>query len=240
MIGADPDLIRPGQVLTVPVTADGAGAVSADVGAVVLAAWQDARRGRLRPGARGRARARAAAPDRIHASGRRPTRGARRSGWSPPSPPRSSRRRPGPRTRCPRPRPAASRSCASATGRSSWRPTTTTPRPLPDGDPSTVARAVALASLEVLAGRRSVAQLARWLTPGVYESLQVRAGLTQRVLGTTGGTRPPVIRRSRACRVDSHVLEASLVADDGVRVRAVALRLEAHRGAWRVTALEIG
>ena len=114
------------------------------------------------------------------------------------------------------------------------------PRPLPDGDPSTVARAVALASLEVLAGRRSVAQLARWLTPGVYESLQVRAGLTQRVLGTSGGTRPPVIRRTRACRVDSHVLEATMVADDGVRVRAVALRLEGHRGAWRVTALEIG
>ena len=52
--------------------------------------------------------------------------------------------------------------------------------------------------------------------------------------------RPPVIRRTRACRVDSHVLEASMVADDGVRVRAVALRLEGHRGAWRVTALEIG
>ena len=113
-------------------------------------------------------------------------------------------------------------------------------RPVPDGDPSTVARAVALASLEVLAGRRSVAQLARWLTPGVYGSLQVRAGLTQRVLGTSGGTRPPVVRRTRACRVDAHVLEASLVADDGVRVRAVALRLEEHRGAWRVTALEIG
>ncbi|WP_456788010.1 Rv3235 family protein [Cellulomonas sp. P5_C5] len=113
-------------------------------------------------------------------------------------------------------------------------------RTLPDGDPSAVARAVGLASLEVLAGRRSVAQLARWLTPGVYETLQVRAGLTQRVLGTSGGTRPPVVRRARACRVDPHVLEASLVADDGVRVRAVALRLEGHRGAWRVTALEIG
>ncbi|GEK21601.1 Rv3235 family protein [Cellulomonas xylanilytica] len=114
------------------------------------------------------------------------------------------------------------------------------PRVPPDGDPATVARAVGLASLEVLAGRRSVAQLARWLTPGVYESLQVRAGLTQRVLGTSGGARPPVIRRARACRVDPQVLEASLVADDGVRVRAVALRLEGHRGAWRVTALEIG
>ncbi|MBO3101356.1 Rv3235 family protein [Cellulomonas fengjieae] len=114
------------------------------------------------------------------------------------------------------------------------------PRTLPEGDPAVVARAVALAALEVLSGRRSVAQLARWLTPGVYEPLQVRAGLTQRVVGTPAGTRPPVVRRSRACRVEAHVVEATVVADDGVRVRAVALRLEGHRGAWRVTALEIG
>jgi hypothetical protein len=115
------------------------------------------------------------------------------------------------------------------------------PRALPDGDPGVVARAVALASLEVLAGRRSVAQLARWLTPGIYESLQVRAGLTRRVLGAASdGTRPPTVRRARTCRVGAQVLEATVVADDGVRVRAVALRLEAHRGSWRVTALEIG
>jgi len=114
------------------------------------------------------------------------------------------------------------------------------PGPLPDADPVVVARAIAVASLEVLAGRRSVAQLARWLTPVVYESLYVRAGLTQRVVGTSGVTRPPVVRRARASRVGSHALEASVVADDGTRVRAVALRLEGHRGVWRVTALEIG
>ncbi|MEZ0449601.1 Rv3235 family protein [Cellulomonas sp. ICMP 17802] len=114
------------------------------------------------------------------------------------------------------------------------------PGPLPGGDPAVVARTIALAALEVLAGRRSPAQLARWLTPGVYDSLQVRAGLTQRVLGEGGVARPPVIRRARACRVGTHVLEASVVADDGARVRAVAVRLEGHRGSWRVTALEIG
>ncbi|WP_456826403.1 Rv3235 family protein [Cellulomonas sp. P5_E12] len=115
------------------------------------------------------------------------------------------------------------------------------PGPLPDGDPAVVARTIALAALEVLTGRRSAAQLARWLTPGVLDSLQVRAGLTQRVLGGGVGTgRPPVIRRARACRVGPLVLEASVVADDGTRVRAVAVRLEAHRGAWRATALEIG
>jgi len=114
------------------------------------------------------------------------------------------------------------------------------PGTLPDGDPAVVARTIALAALEVLAGRRSAAQLARWLTPGVLDSLQVRAGLTHRVLGDAATGRPPVIRRARACRVGSHVLEASVVADDGTRVRAVAVRLEGHRGAWRATALEIG
>jgi hypothetical protein len=114
------------------------------------------------------------------------------------------------------------------------------PGPPPEGDPTVVARAIALASLEVLHGRRSVAQLARWLTPGVYESLQVRAGLTQRVLGTDAVVRPPMIRRARSCRVGSHSMEATVVADHGDRVRAVALRLEGHRGSWRVTALEIG
>lgn len=114
------------------------------------------------------------------------------------------------------------------------------PGPLPDGDPAVVARTIALAALEVLAGRRSAAQLARWLTPGVYDSLQVRAGLTQRVLGDARNGRPPVIRRARACRVGTHALEASVIADDGARVRAVAIRLEGHRGAWRATALEIG
>ena len=72
-------------------------------------------------------------------------------------------------------------------------------------------------------------------------SLQVRAGLTRRVLGTAAdGRRPPAIRRARVCRLGTHVLEAAVIADDGARVRAVALRLEGHRGAWRVTALEIG
>lgn len=114
------------------------------------------------------------------------------------------------------------------------------PGPVPDGDPAVVARTIALAALEVLTGRRSAAQLARWLTPGVLDSLQVRAGLTQRVLGGVGTGRPPMIRRARACRVGPLVLEASVVADDGARVRAVAVRLEGHRGAWRATALEIG
>ena len=48
------------------------------------------------------------------------------------------------------------------------------------------------------------------------------------------------IRRIRLCRLGEHAAEATVVVDDGPRVRAVAVRLEGHRGHWRATALEIG
>lgn len=116
---------------------------------------------------------------------------------------------------------------------------------LPEGDPRSVAHALAVASVEALVGRRSVAQLARWLAPGVYEALRARTGATLRAAGSAptgpaGAGRMAVVRALRVCPVDAHVLEAAAVVDDGRRVRAVALRLETHRRAWRVTALEIG
>ena len=114
------------------------------------------------------------------------------------------------------------------------------PSAVPSADPAAVGCSIALAALEVLAGRRPVAQLARWLAPGVYEALQVRAGLTVRVLRTPAGARRPVVRRFRVTPVIATTHEVTVVTDDAGRVRAVALRLEAHRGAWRATALEIG
>ena len=113
------------------------------------------------------------------------------------------------------------------------------PSALPSADPAAVGCSIALAALEVLAGRRPVAQLARWLAPGVYEAVQVRSALTTRVLRAPQGVRRPVVRRFRLTSVET-AHEVSVVTDDAGRVRAVALRLEAHRGSWRATALEIG
>ncbi|MGN8245996.1 Rv3235 family protein [Cellulomonas soli] len=111
--------------------------------------------------------------------------------------------------------------------------------PVPTADLRHTSGAVAHAVLEVLAGTRPLAQLARWVTPGVYEALRTRTELTVRVLGAGTGRRP-LVRRVRVCPVDPHAAEATVVAHDGHRVRAVALRFETHRGAWRVTALEVG
>jgi hypothetical protein len=75
----------------------------------------------------------------------------------------------------------------------------------------------------------------------VYEALRMRAALTARAIGSGGGAgRHPSLRRVRACVVAPGVVEATVVADDAQRVRAVAVRLEGWRGQWRATALEIG
>ncbi|QHT56290.1 hypothetical protein GXP71_09510 [Cellulomonas sp. H30R-01] len=109
---------------------------------------------------------------------------------------------------------------------------------VPAHDPGVLAGRIALATVEVLGGRRPIGQLARWLTPGVLDALQVRAALTLRVRGASG--RAPQVRRVRTSAVDEHTLEAGVVVEDGAVVRAVALRLETHRGAWRATVLEVG
>lgn len=142
--------------------------------------------------------------------------------------------------------------------------------PLPPGsapgtaahlDPRQACCMVALAAVEVLAGRRPLAQLARWLTPDVYDALSRRAALTApgtRVLDGAAGrrdvhrrdgvpdgpaadaTRRASVRRVRVCRVDEHVVESSVVVAHGDRVRAVAVRLTRASGWWRASALVVG
>lgn len=98
---------------------------------------------------------------------------------------------------------------------------------------------IAQAAAEVLAGIRPVAQLTRWVTPEVFGALATRAAIVVRQRGR--GAAPRVtVRRVRVCRLSQLVAEASVVLDDGDRVRAAAIRLESHRGYWRATVLEIG
>ncbi|WP_223263024.1 Rv3235 family protein [Arthrobacter sp. NamB2] len=113
---------------------------------------------------------------------------------------------------------------------------------------SGIARSVTQGALEVLAGTRPLQQMARWLDPENYERLQLRANLVRcidapelpRGKPRTTAHRHVVVRSARVCPVSPGVYEASVVAYDQKRIRAVALRIEQRRGAWRVTALEIG
>lgn len=121
-------------------------------------------------------------------------------------------------------------------------------------DPRQACCMVALAAVEVLAGTRPLAQLARWVTPEVYDTLARRAVLTaprSRVLdpvaapadlaGHGGGpVRRPSVRRVRAVAVGQDALEASVVVAHAGRVRAVAIRLTRATGRWRAAALVVG
>ena len=108
-----------------------------------------------------------------------------------------------------------------------------------------ISRSTVQAAIEVLAGTRPAQQLARRLDERCLSALQHRAALTRRVpcgAAPTAGRlhRNASVRSVRACRVSADVYEASAVVVEELRVRAVALRLERNRLAWRVTVLEIG
>lgn len=120
-------------------------------------------------------------------------------------------------------------------GRPLGRPTT--PVPLPD--PTALCCAVVRAAVEVVRGERTVGQLARWVSPEIYEALARRARLVADGPGETPA-RPVAVRRARVLRIGDGVAEGTVVVQDGDRVRAAAARLEARRGAWRVVVLEIG
>lgn len=108
-----------------------------------------------------------------------------------------------------------------------------------------ISRSTVQAAIEVLAGTRPAQQLARRLDERCLAALQHRAALTRRMpcgASPTAGRlhRNASVRSVRACQVSADIYEASAVVVEELRVRAVALRLERSRLAWRVTVLEIG
>lgn len=102
-------------------------------------------------------------------------------------------------------------------------------------DPEPLAGAVVLAAVEALSGSRPLVQLSRWVTPEVFEQLSARASAA-----ASTPLRRPTIRSTRVSRVSASAVEACVVVHDGTRVRAAALRLQAHRRHWRATVLQIG
>lgn len=100
-------------------------------------------------------------------------------------------------------------------------------------DPRRWVALLAQAVVEVLAGRRPVGQVVRWVDPEIVDRL--RASSPPQAVGG-----PPVV--VRRVRVSTHLdgsVEAAVVVDDGTRCRALALRLEALSRRWVCTALEL-
>jgi len=122
-------------------------------------------------------------------------------------------------------------------------------RPLATLDPVIACSMLATAALEVISGARALAQLARWVTPGIYEDLDQRRRLALAEDGTgtdallsrpAPGRGRPKVRRVRAMPVDDRVVEASVVLAYADRVHAVAMRMVDAHGFWRAEALVVG
>ena len=100
---------------------------------------------------------------------------------------------------------------------------------LPDPGPwaATLARAI----VEVVTGARQAPQLRRWLLPDLYAAL-VGVHLSPCARGTT-----PI--HVRTCTIDEKHTEVAVIVATATRTYALALRLEAYRGRWIMTALEL-
>ena len=115
---------------------------------------------------------------------------------------------------------------------------------LPLDDPTGLCCAVARAAMESLRGVRPLSQLVRSVSPEVFDALHARYQVREQARSRPGA--PPVsqsrarVRAARIIRLGPSAAEASVVIDDADRVRAAALRVEEHRGRWRVVVLEIG
>lgn len=112
-------------------------------------------------------------------------------------------------------------------------------------DPTALCCAVAHAAMESLRGVRPLAQLARSVSPEVFDALHARAQVRASARRGVAPTAPVLasssrVRRARVVRIAPGIAEATVIVDDVDRVRAAALRVEEHRGRWRVVVLEIG
>lgn len=108
-----------------------------------------------------------------------------------------------------------------------------------------IARMVCQATAEVLVGLRQPQQLNQWLDTDVLFKITQRAGVMARyrkALNQGSRRRPPRLQflSLRAEPVRRGAWEVSVVFADGNRARACAMRLQAHRKRWRVSALELG
>lgn len=98
------------------------------------------------------------------------------------------------------------------------------------------------AVVEVLAGDRPLAQLARWTVAGVYFDLQRMAIRASRERAAAVPRRPTadVVRSLHVSEPVAGVAEVCALIERGARVRALALRMEDLDGRWQCTALLFG
>lgn len=137
--------------------------------------------------------------------------------------------------------PAETVDAAPAADPTTWVDTDDEDEPVPPPDlgrlpdPRRWTALLAQAIVEILAGRRPVAQVVRWVDPEIAERLRRSAPTPVRAAGGV----PVRVRRVRVSTSVDATVEAVAVVDDGTRCRAIALRLEALHRRWVCTSLDL-
>jgi hypothetical protein len=99
-------------------------------------------------------------------------------------------------------------------------------------DPELVLPALARLVTEVLAGRRSLGQVAPMMTPAVVTRLAAR--IRGQYRSDSVPTDRVSVRHAAACWVNDTACEGVVTVHDGRRTTALAIRIEHHAGRWRV------
>ena len=121
------------------------------------------------------------------------------------------------------------------------RPTELATAPEEERQIMAISQIVCQATMEALAGLRPVNQLQRWLETEVYRKVRERVELTHDIFAPTlKAPRPLAFHQVRTEKNAPGAWEVAVVFGDAQRIRACALRIEAHRRRWRVVALELG
>jgi len=100
----------------------------------------------------------------------------------------------------------------------------------------------AMAMVEAVGGDRSVTQLVGWVSHEVYETVSALAAGVSRTSDSEARARTgrPRLLSVHVSRPTADAAEVCGHVRQGVRSRAVALRLELRRGRWICTALHLG
>jgi len=110
-------------------------------------------------------------------------------------------------------------------------------RPPAGPDPVRLARAVVVTWLEIEAGRRPLEQLAPLLAPVIARRIAASVRDNRRRGVVTWGPGADTVVACHGQSLDEGSCDAVVVVRTGRRIAAVAVRLERHRGAWRVVEL---
>lgn len=107
-------------------------------------------------------------------------------------------------------------------------------------DPASWTAMIAMSLLEALSGERPVGQLNRWLAKGIFEDLCARVDSARRhPAGKLRVVAQRKVSSVRVCHVRPGVVESCAVVNGTQRARSVAVRLEAVKGRWLATAINL-